>query len=148
MPEPEMFVDIILGRLPKLRRDDDDEDEEDDDSDSAFNPNRKTSLRYDLVHRSDTKNCPKKVSVCNSCPVPYGPQDIVLVRTTGTRDFITKSGKEKQATGNIYIHFLDKCLRKQNKDFSYAFIHVLKKTQELCGDKGVLSFKRRGMKID
>ena len=149
LPVPDMFRERIDVEPPvKLPRDDEDDEDADLDIDSAFNPDRKTSVRYDLVHRSDTKNCPKKVSVCNSCPIPYGPQDIALVRTTGTREFITKSGKEKQVSGNIYIHFLDKCLKKQTKEFSYKFIHVSKKTQELCGAKAVESFKRRGMIID
>ena len=152
LPDPEMFkerIDVAMERPAKLPREDGNViDDADLDIDSAFNPDRKTSVRYDLVHRSDTKNCPKKVTVCNSCPIPYGPQDIALVRTTGTREFTTKSGKEKQVSGNIYMHFLDKCLKKQNKDFTYNFIRVPKKTQELCGPNVIASFKKRGMIID
>ena len=66
--------------------------EDDSQVDSAFNPDRTTIKRYELVHRDNTKNCPKKVQFRQSCPVPYTNTDVVLVKIFGQREFVMKNG--------------------------------------------------------
>ena len=116
--------------------------------DDPFNPERTVTKKYYLVHRQDVKMCPKKVTTCQSCPNAFLPSDIVVIRTVGTRVYLDKHGKEKTATGNIYLHFLEKCLKNHEKSFSYSKVHITKRTQELCPKAAHERFRKRRMKFD
>ena len=85
-------------------------EEEIDNEEDPFNPQRTVVQKYDLVHRKDMKLCPKKVTTCQSCPTSFRQFDAVLIRTYGTQEFTDKSENQKLVNGNLYLHFLEKCL--------------------------------------
>jgi len=97
--------------------------EDDSQVDSAFNPDRTTIKRYELVHRDKTKNCPKKVQFRQSCPVPYTNTDVVLVKIFRQRELFMK--------------------KKHGKSFSYKSLHVLKSTQNALD-----MWRKKGMIFD
>ena len=48
---------------------------------------------YHLVHRDDTKNCPKKVTRSEYCKILFTNADIVLIKTKG-KILVQKRGKK------------------------------------------------------
>ena len=86
---------------------------------------------YHLVHREDTKNCPLQVARCEQCRFNLTNADIVLVRRNGVKESTCpKTGKIKQGrqSGNIYLHYLKKCLEGHDDKFSFSAIVALKET--------------------
>ena len=150
LPEPVMFTERVVAEEPAAKSplDDVHSEEEIDDEEDPFNPQRTVAQKYDLVHRKDTKLCPKKVTTCQSCPTSFRQSDVVLIKTYGTREFTDKSGKQKLVNGNIYLHFLQKCHKKFDKNFSYQLVHLPLKTQELCPKSALECFRKRKMKFD
>ena len=90
----------------------------------ALNPDRIKGQLYELVYRDDNKTCPKAVSRCEQCRVAFNNSDIVLVKTAGVRERTDKSGKIVKHTGNVYLHYLTKCLRSYDQQFSFNAITV------------------------
>ena len=94
-----------------------------------LNPFRIETCLYHLVHREDTKNCPRQVARCEQCRFNFNNADIVLVRTNGVREFTCpRTGKQRRQSGNIYLHYLKKCLEGHDNKFSFSAIVVLKET--------------------
>ena len=62
----------------------------------ALDPFRTETNLYHLVHRDDTKNCPKKVTRCEYCKILFTNADIVLIKTKGKIDssLVQKRGKK------------------------------------------------------
>ena len=76
-----------------------------------LNPFRIETHLYHLVHREDTKNCPRQVARCEQCRFNFTNADTVFVCTNGVREFTgPKTGKQRRQSGNIYLHYLKKCL--------------------------------------
>ena len=150
LPEPVMFTERVVAEEPAAKSplDDVHSEEEIDDEEDPFNPQRSVAQKYDLIHRKDTKLCPKKVTTYQSCPTSFRQSDVVLRKTYGTREFTDKTGKQKLVNGNIYLHFLQKCHKKIDKDFSYQLVHLPLKTQELCPKSALECFRKRKMKFD
>ena len=92
LPEPVMFTERVVAEEPAAKSplNDVHSEEEIDDEEDPFNPQRTVVQKYDLVHRKDTKLCPKKVSTCQSCPTSFWKSNVY-----GTREFTDKSGKQK-----------------------------------------------------
>ena len=80
--------------------------------------------QYELMHRNDTKLCPKMVQRCEQCRVSFHQADIVLVKTVGICERTDKSGKQVKYSGNIYLHYLTKCLTEFNQNFAVPAITV------------------------
>ena len=84
---------------------------------------------YHLVHRDDTKNCPQKVTRCKYRKILFTNADIVLIKTKGKRQFTCpKTGKEKCHVANVYLHYLQSCLKDYNGKFRFESVAVLKET--------------------
>ena len=80
LPEPGMFTERVVAEEPAAKSplNDVHSEEEIDDEEDPFNPQRTVAQKYDLVHRKDTKLCPKKVTTCQSCPTSFRQSDVVL----------------------------------------------------------------------
>lgn len=110
-----------------------------------LDPERIRGKQYELVHRSDTKLCPKTVQRCEQCRVAFHQGDIALVKTVGVRERTDKTGKTVKYTGNVYLHYLSKCLKEYDQNFTFAAITVPASTlsflpegsRELLTDKGL-----------
>lgn len=48
-----------------------------------LDPDRISGKQYDLVHRHDTKLCPKTVMRCEQCRIAFNQADVVLVKSVG-----------------------------------------------------------------
>ena len=103
-------------------------------------PDRKICHMYYLVHRKDKKNCPTKVSRCNSCKLKFQIHDVVVVCTQGTREWTDKDGTKKSSSGNIYLHYLSKCLEGNDGEFKFTNIIILKETLKLLPDSALERF--------
>ena len=98
---------------------------------SFLNPYRQKVKKYVLIHRGDTKNCPKGVTRCEYCRVNFDSSDMVIVKTSGKRESTcSKTGKDRIKVGNVYLHNLIGCLTDYDKNFSYKDVLVLKPTFE------------------
>eukprot|EP00794_Sanderia_malayensis_P004341 gene4341-4918_t len=98
LPELELFHD----RVPVLHENDGDDvpqgqviSKKRQEVPSFIDPDRQQSGEYQLVHRDDTKSCPKSVSRCQQCHIAFQSSDVVLIKTTGVREKTTKDGKQK-----------------------------------------------------
>jgi len=111
----------------------------------GFDPDRATSNSYEIVVRGG--NCPKSVKRCESCKFPFNKFDKVLVKTVGVREFTDKNGHKKSATGNVYFHYLSKCLREHDHNFSFSKITVPAETQNLLTVNMVAMLKAKGCTI-
>lgn len=69
-----------------------------------------------------------KVSRCHSCTLKFQSTDIVVVKTQGEREwFDQKQGKLRKSSGNVYLHYLKKCLKEFDITFTFSKTAVLKK---------------------
>eukprot|EP00794_Sanderia_malayensis_P005835 gene5835-6532_t len=114
---------------------------------SFLDPDRQQSGEYQLVHRDDTKSCPKSVSRCQQCRIAFQSSDVVLIKTTGVREITDKDGKQKRYTGNIYLHYLTKCLMSYDQKFDFVKVNVPKGTQELLPAHAVESLRAKGLTL-
>ena len=81
------------------------------------------------VHLDDTKNCPKKVNKCEYCKILFTNAEIVLVKTKGKRQFTCpKTGNEICHVANVYLHYLQTCLKGYDGNFRFESVVVLKQT--------------------
>ena len=119
-----------------------------DDAYDPLNPLRIESHLYNLVHRDDKKNCPGQVTRCEQCRFNFSNADIVLVRTTGVREFTDKTGRRKRTTGNVYLHYLKRCLVEYDDKFKFSAITVLKDTLKRLPPNSVNKFKDIGLQIE
>ena len=76
-----------------------------------FDPDRVEVKQYYLVLRCDTKSCPPIVSRCQQCRTAFGSANIAVAKTSGERERYGKKGEVMNYHGNIYVHFLTKCLK-------------------------------------
>lgn len=74
--------------------------------------------------------------------------DIVLVKTTGVRERTGKSGKFVKYTGNVYLHFLTKCLKEFDQRFSFSAITVPSKTLTFLRDGSRESLEAKGLQVE
>ena len=88
-----------------------------------LNPDRITGKQYDLVHKDDTKLCPKSVSRCEQCRVAFNTSDKV-----GVRERTDKSGKIDTYTGNINLNYLTNCLKEYYQNSAFNAINVPSRT--------------------
>ena len=89
-----------------------------------FDPDREIVCPYYLIHRKDTKQCPKSVKRCESCKRVFSAADHILVKTTGEREFVDKKGKVVRQNGNVYLHYLTSCLKEHKPSFTFDQIVV------------------------
>jgi hypothetical protein len=83
-----------------------------------LDPERISGKQYELVSRDDSKLCPKSLQRCEQCRVSFNQADKVLVKSVGIRERTHKAGKVVTYSGNVYFHFLTKCLREYNHKFA------------------------------
>ena len=124
------------------------DDEDDQDGPDPLDPNRTCLKSFTLVHRKDKINCPTKITRCHSCKLRFEDADIVLVKTQGEREwFDKKNGKSRKSSGNVYIHYLRKCLEEYDLTFNFSYVIVLKETLKHLPVKAVDKFRKQGLKI-
>ena len=56
--------------------------------------------------------------------------DKCVIKTVGAREVTDDSGKRKTYTGNIYLHFLKKCLESYDFNFDFNQVIVPEKTKD------------------
>lgn len=105
------------------------------------------SGKYILVLRSDHKLCPKKVQRCQQCLHSFTDADKFVIKTTGVREITDKSGNKKTFPGNIYLHFLTKCLKAYDQMFSFSMIVVPNETKEQLNDNWKPALRKKGIKV-
>ena len=81
-----------------------------------LDPDRISGNQYELVSRDDGKLCPKSVQRCAQCRVAFHQADKVVVKSVGVRERTDRSGKIVKYTGNLYLHFLTKCLSNTTRN--------------------------------
>ena len=84
---------------------------------------------------------------CEQCRIVFGEQDKMLVKTTGVREITDKEGKRRKITGNVYLHFLTKCLKSYVSNFNFGMIVAPKQTQERLPKDGAEKLKNCGVKL-
>ena len=115
----------------------------------SLNPFRIETRLYHLVHREDTKNCPQQVARCEQCRFNFTNADTVLVRTNGVREFTCpKTGKQRRQSGNIYLHYLKKCLEGHDDKFSFSAIVVLKETLKYLPTGSAKKLANQGLQLE
>ena len=116
-----------------------------------LDPDRQIDKTFYLVHRKDTKNCPKTVTRCEVCRRAFNEaNNLVVVKTNGERELYNKKvQKKRKATGNVYLHYLFKCLSEFDQAFSYTKIIVLKDTiQKLPAGTDEKVFTDKGCRLE
>ena len=84
---------------------------------------------YHLIHRDDTKHCPQKVIRRKYCKILFTNADIILIKTKGKRQITgPKPGREKCHAANVYLHYLQSCLKGYDVKFRFESVVVLKET--------------------
>ena len=114
----------------------------------VLNPDKITGKQFDLVHRTDNKLCPKTVQRCEQCRISFNQADTVLVKTVGVRKHTDKTGKISKYTGNVYLHYLTKCLKKFDQKFSFSAINVSIRTLTFLPDGSRERLSRKGLQVE
>ena len=114
----------------------------------VLNPDRITGKQFDLVHRTDNKLCPKTVQRCEQCRISFNQADTVFVKTVGVRERTDKTGKISKYTGNVYLHYLTKCLKEFDQKFSFSAINVPIRTLTFLPDGSRERLSRKGLQVE
>ena len=114
-----------------------------------LNPLRKTDYKsYKLVHRNDGKTAHIKLHDVWNCKILFNHLDVVIVRTTGIREYTDTKGKQCKKSGNIYIHYMQKCIEEYDSFFSFKKIVVLKETLKHLPADALAKFRKQGLKTE
>ena len=114
----------------------------------VLNPDRITGKQFDLVHCTDNKLCRKTVQRCEQCRILFNQADTVLVKTVGVHECTDKSGKISKYTGNVYLHYLTKCLKEFDQNFSFIAINVPIHTLTFLPDGSHERLSRKGLHVE
>lgn len=98
---------------------------------SFLDPSRTIETEYMLVLRSDHKLCPKQVKRCQYCRRDFLSKDLLVIKTFGDRgEFENERGQLVPTEGNIYVHFLTKCLTEYDGKFLFSEVVVPDRTRQ------------------
>ena len=106
-----------------------------------------STVSYNFCLRCDTKSCLPSVSRCQQCRTTFGSADIAVVKTSEERERYGKKG-EAMKYGNIYLHFLTKCLKQHDSNFAFEKIAVTKNTQDSLPDSVKLMLEANGVTFE
>ena len=109
---------------------------------------QRSAWKVQLVHRDHPKLCPKSVWRCEHCRIAFKATDILLVKTVGVREITDKAGSKKKFSGNVYMHYLTKCLREYDLNFTFKMVSVPKGTQEKLPEWGREQSRKKRMILD
>ena len=84
---------------------------------------------------------------CEQCRVAFQQADIVLVKTVGVRERTDKSGKLVKYMGNVYLHFLTKCLKEFDQSFKFSAVTVPSKTLTFLPHGSRENLEAKGLKV-
>lgn len=73
--------------------------------------------------------------------------DKFVIKTPGVREITDKFGKKQIFPGNIYLHYLTKCLIGYDNKFDYAMIVVPDGTKEKLQETWKTALRKKGIKI-
>ena len=113
-----------------------------------LNPDRILGKQFDLVHRDDKKLCPSGVQRCEQCRISFNQADKAIVKTVGVRERTEKSGKICRYTGNVYLHYLTKCLKDYNQNFSFRAVKVPSRTLTFLPEGSAAKLKEKGLQVE
>ena len=72
----------------------------------------------------------------------------MLVKTVGVRERTDKTGKIVKYTGNVYLHYLTKCLKEFDQRFSFSAITVPARTLSFLPEGSHESFAAKGLQVE
>ena len=113
-----------------------------------LDPDRISGNQYELVSRDDGKLCPKSVQRCEQCRVAFHQADNVVVKSVGVRESTDESGKLVKHTGNLYLHFLTKCLSEYDLKFAFSAITVPARTLTFLPEGGRAMLEANGLHLE
>ena len=115
---------------------------------SFLDPSRHQSGQYTIVVRGDHKLVPKSVKKCQQCRMDFNDMnDKCVIKTVGAREVTDDSGKRKTYTGNIYLHFLKKCLESYDFNFDFNQVIVPEKTKDQTPESWKKALRKHGLNI-
>ena len=91
---------------------------------------------------------PKSVRQCKHCWIAFNATNILLVKTVGVREITEKKFLKRKFSGNWYLHYLTKCLRKYDLNFNFKMVSIPKGTQEKLPEGGPEQIRKKGMILD
>ena len=104
---------------------------------------------YHLVHRDDTKNCPQKVTRFEYYKVLFTNANTVLIKAKGKREFTCpKTGKDKCHIVNVYLHYLQSCLKGYDGNFRFESVVVLKETMNRLPESASERLAKQNLQIE
>ena len=92
--------------------------------------------------------CPKAVKRCESCRYQFTGVDIIVVKITGEREYMDKNIKLVKQLGNVYLHYLRKCLKELYQEFEFQSLIVPKCTQTGLSEENVKQLADKGCVIE
>ena len=72
----------------------------------------------------------------------------MLVKSVGIRERTDKSGKVVRYSGNVYFHFLTKCLKEHDQKFEFSAITVPARTLQFLPDGGKAMLEAKGLNVE
>ena len=51
--------------------------------------------------------------------------DVILVKTSGEREFVNKTGQVVQQFANVYLHYMTSCLTKYDQSFTFQKVKMI-----------------------
>ena len=104
---------------------------------------------YHLEHCDDTKSCTKKVTRCKYCKILFTNAEIVLIKTKRKRELTgPKTAKEKCHIANVYLHYLQSCLKGYDGKFRFESVVVLKETMSRLAESTSERFAKQNLQME
>ena len=70
------------------------------------------------------------------------------MKTVGVRERRDKSRKLVKYTGKVYLHFLTKCLKEFDQNFTFSAVTVPSKTMQFLPDGSRRNLEAKGLKVE
>lgn len=110
-----------------------------------FNPDTPRQTAYHLVHKRYKKSFPASVQRCQECRICFTDMDWVAVKTTALQEYTNKEGRRvKSVGGNIYLHYLTKCIHEYDQNFSFSSARVSRDIQSVLRENELEKLKEKG----
>ena len=73
--------------------------------------------------------------------------DKLVIKTVGLKEFTDKLGNKKTSSGNLYLHYLTKCLKSYDNNFTYGMVIVPRQTKEDIPEIWKAALRKKGIRI-
>ena len=88
------------------------------------------------------------VTMCEQCRVAFNQSNTVVVKSVEVRQRTNKYGKIVKYTGNLHLHFLTKCFKEYDLNFTFKAVTVSTRTLGFLPTGSKEKLLEKGLRVE